>query len=150
MGGNQREEEIRKIERLLYRYPELCAEVELRLEQEFSPPVVSAVDYSRPQTSKTNRFFSMVEQSAKRLDQMDRTLMEKMRLCYRIEVALSALTERQYKVVDLRYWKKLDFAEIAARMDYSRTTLYEAKREAVEKLQRVGLARDYNQKKNAS
>lgn len=130
------------IEVLLYEFPELCSELRLRLleqrEGERGAPVTTS-DYSQPY-SDTNRFHSAVEEHLCRLEEMDAELNEMFGKYTRIRVALDCLTERQQKIVELRYWRKLGFVEIAVRLDISETTVYDDRKKALRKLKKVGMA----------
>ena len=134
-------EEIEEIEALLYEYPNLVSEVNLRLLDHQEEQPISAVDYEKPNTSPTNKFFSFVEFWAGKLGDLDSELDKKLKKKRAIELSLECLGEREFEIVSLYYWKRLRRIDCAERLDVSPATIDRYKDIALNRLKRIGLMR---------
>lgn len=118
----------RAVESMLYNYKNIKAQIkniELDIEEKFnSYSTLSAVQYDRDSLSKTYKFNSEVENKVIDLDINDPELKKEIAMLKvkkrskeiqieRIDNILSVLSEEEYKLIELRYFKGMQFKDIA-------------------------------------
>lgn len=116
----------RSVEGMLYNYKNLKAQIkniELDIEEKLNNyDTLSAVQYDKDSISKTNKFNSEVENKvieidSKEIDKEIKFLQAKKRSkeiqVERIDNILSVLQEEERKLIELRYFKSMQFKDIA-------------------------------------
>lgn len=118
----------RAVESTLYNYKNVKAQIkniELDIEEKLnSYSTLNAVQYDRDSLSKTYKFNSEVENKVIELDINDPELKNNIRMLKvkkrskeiqieRIDNILSVLQEEEYKLIELRYFKGMQFKDIA-------------------------------------
>ena len=116
----------RSVEGMLYNYKNLKAQIknlELDIEEKLNDyDTLSAVQYDKDAISKTNKFNSEVENKVMQLDKNNvndeiKFLQAKKRSkeiqVERIDNILTVLQEEERKLIELRYFKSMQFKDIA-------------------------------------
>lgn len=132
-------EKYSEVEALLYEYPEIVSEINLKLADHLDDPPICAADYTKERLSPTNRFFSIVESRAFEDREWEPELKKLLHLKRKIEIALDCISKRQYRVLCLRYFDKMYWSDIAAEMSCDSSTVQRYKKQALRKLLEVGL-----------
>lgn len=129
----------RKIEGMLYNYPSLKAEIKnIDLEiEELENDYVScgAIGYDE-KTQNTNKFSSAVENKLTtketRIPYLRREKRKKEIQVERIDNMLSILTEKERIIIELRYFKRLEFDDIGDIVERNGTYLMSKRKEIIE------------------
>lgn len=118
----------RTAEGMLYNYKNLKAQIkniELDIEERVNDyNTLSAVQYDKDKISKTYKFNSEVENKVIDIESAQRDLKSETNFLKakkrskeiqveRIDNILSVLTEEEYKLIELRYFKEMQFKDIA-------------------------------------
>lgn len=135
----------RKIEALLYNYPKLKVEIQnLKIDIEEMQDVIGIRGQSDNPApgSITYAFTSSVESEAEsrieklpdKIAALERVIRSKERQLKKLDNLLSILTEEEYKLVELRYFKQYKLNRVSEILDVSLDTVVRKRRETIRKL----------------
>lgn len=135
------QDNYRKLEGILYNYKNIIAEIKnidieiIDLQQEYTG--CGAINY-KEKSSPTNKFNSTVENEIvskeKQMTYLQNMRDGKQRLINQINNAIEALAENERKLIELRYFDKLHFKEIALRLNINDTYCMQLKSKVINKL----------------
>ena len=129
---------------MLYNYKQFKVEIKnilLEIEDiENSYRGIGAMSYEE-KSAPTNKISSSVEQEVeqkeKRIEHLNRLISKKENIIKRIDNALEVLTERERKLIELRYFKNLTHFKVAEILEVDVSTIYRNKKEIINKLSSV-------------
>ncbi|MEY8001191.1 sigma factor-like helix-turn-helix DNA-binding protein [Clostridium sp. Mt-5] len=131
----------RKLEGILYNYKNIKAEIKNidldmeDLQQEYTG--CGSITYEE-KAAPTNKFNSSVENEIiskeKQISYLQNMRDGKKRLIDKIDNALDALSENERKLIELRYFDKLHFKEVAIRLNINDTYCMQFKSKVINKL----------------
>ncbi|MBN3349039.1 sigma-70 family RNA polymerase sigma factor [Clostridium botulinum] len=130
----------RKTEYMLYNYKQFKVEIKnilLEIEDiENSYRGIGAMQYSdMPKAHNTNSAIEQeVEQKEKRIEHLNRLISKKENIIKRIDNALEALTERERKLIELRYFNKIPNNRVAEKLDLAEQTTSIMNKKIIDKL----------------
>lgn len=97
----------------------------------------SAINYDE-KTGQTNKFSSVVEnevlQKEKLVNRLEKEIESKQRLIQKIDNSLETLLETERKVIEYKFFKRLQYKEIEQLLGMDRNYCCDLKRRTVEKL----------------
>lgn len=130
----------KKTEFMLYNYKNIKVEIKNILieieEVETSFRGVGAIVYDdMPKASNINSSVeSEIEQKEKRVEYLNNLIIKKENEIKRIDNVLEVLTEREKKLIELRYFENLTHTKIAETLSVDVSTIYRCKKEIIDKL----------------
>ncbi|EJE7236787.1 sigma-70 family RNA polymerase sigma factor [Clostridium botulinum] len=133
----------KKTEYMLYNYKQFKVEIKnilIEIEDiENSYRGIGAMQYSdMPKAHNINSAIEQeVEQKEKRIEHLNRLISKKENIIKRIDNALEALTDRERKIIELRYFKNLTHFKVAEILEVDVSTIYRNKKEIINKLSSV-------------
>lgn len=135
----------KKTEWLLYNYKKLKAEVkniEIEIEDIKNTYVgASAIDSSQEFTGTTNKITSIVENEIldkeKRVNYLESIKRSKENQIKKVNNALETLTERDRKIIELRYFERIPNYQVARRLDITEETCSRLKKEIIKDISRT-------------
>jgi RNA polymerase sigma factor (sigma-70 family) len=135
------QDNYRKLEGILYNYKNINAEIknidieiiDLRIDY----TGCEAIRYEE-KSAPTNKFNSSVENEIvskeKQIKYLRNRRNSKQRLINKIDNALETLPEKERKLIELRYFNKLHFKEVALRLNINATYCMQLKSKVINKL----------------
>lgn len=145
-NSTKSDNKYRKIEALLYNYPKLKVEIQnLKIDiEEMQDDVIGIRGQSDNPApgSYTYAFTSSVESEAEsrieklpdRIAALERIIRSKERQLKKLDNLLSILTDEEYKLVELRYFKQYKLNRVSEILDVSLDTVVRKRRETIRKL----------------
>jgi RNA polymerase sigma factor (sigma-70 family) len=138
---NSLQDNYRKLEGILYNYKNIKAEIK-NIDIEI---IDLGIDYTgcgsityEEKSAPTNKFNSSVENEIiskeKQIKYLQNMRDGKQRLIDKVDNALEALSENERKLVELRYFDKLHFKEVALRLNINDTYCMQFKSKVISKL----------------
>ncbi|MDS1005374.1 sigma factor-like helix-turn-helix DNA-binding protein [Clostridium sporogenes] len=130
----------KKTEYMLYNYKQFKVEIKnilLEIEDiENSYRGIGAMQYSdMPKAHNTNSAIEQeVEQKEKRIEHLNRLISKKENIIKRVDNALEALTDRERKIIELRYFNKIANNRVAEKLDLAEQTTSIMNRKIIDKL----------------
>ena len=131
----------KKIEKILYDYPILKSQIEMKIVDVCSDCEISAVSYESVGGGKTNNIHSSVEDLIMTKIEKEEELSNMIAKKKKIEASLRCLNINEIKAIQMKYFKEEKVVNIAFELGVdSTTTVYNYINRAIEKLKKTGLA----------
>ncbi|AUN03421.1 RNA polymerase subunit sigma [Clostridium botulinum] len=130
----------KKTEYMLYNYKQFKVEIKnilLEIEDiENSYRCIGAMQYSdMPKAHNTNSAIEQeIEQKEKRIEHLNRLISKKENIIKRVDNALEALTDRERKIIELRYFNKIANNRVAEKLDLAEQTTSIMNKKIIDKL----------------
>ncbi|AUN08979.1 RNA polymerase subunit sigma [Clostridium botulinum] len=133
--------DIAKLERLLYRYREMIAEIKnIDIEIEYikqHPDGVNSISYEE-KSSPTNKFNSSVENEViaidKKIEMLKEQKAEQVYWTSKIDNALEVLDQRSKQIIEMKYFEKINNTKIAARLNLTEEWICKLKNDSLKQL----------------
>ncbi|MDU4597482.1 MAG: sigma factor-like helix-turn-helix DNA-binding protein [Clostridium sporogenes] len=133
--------DIAKLERLLYRYREMIAEIKnIDIEIEYirqHPDGVTGVYYEE-RTGPTYKFNSSVENEVisidKKIEMLKEQKAEQVYWTSKIDNALEVLDHRSKQIIEMKYFKKINNTKIATRLNLTEEWICKLKNDSLKQL----------------
>ncbi|APH21500.1 sigma-70, region 4 family protein [Clostridium botulinum] len=97
---------------------------------------IGAMQYSdMPKAHNTNSSIEKeIEEKEKRIEHLNKLISKKENIIKRVDNALEALTERERKLIELRYFNKIPNNRVAEKLDLAEQTTSTMNRKIIDKL----------------
>ncbi|MBA4510205.1 RNA polymerase subunit sigma [Clostridium sporogenes] len=133
--------DIAKLERLLYRYREMIAEIKnIDIEIEYikqHPDGVNSISYEE-KSSPTNKFNSSVENEViaidKKIEMLKEQKAEQVYWTSKIDNALEVLDQRSKQIIEMKYFEKINNTKIATRLNLTEEWICKLKNDSLKQL----------------
>ena len=129
----------KKIEKILYDYPVLKSQIEMKIVGICSRSELSAVRYDQPNGGKTNNIHSSVEDLIIAKIEKEEELSNMIAKKKKIEASLRCLNTNEIKAIQMKYFEESRIHEIAYELVVSEATVYRLVNSAIDKLEKCGL-----------
>ena len=129
----------KKIEKILYDYPVLKSQIEMKIVDVCSDCEISAISYEDVGGGKTNNVYSSVEDLIMTKIEKEEELSNMIAKKKKIEASLRCLNTNEIKVIQMKYFEESRIHEIAYELVVSEATVYRLVNSAIDKLEKCGL-----------
>ena len=129
----------KKIEKILYDYPILKSQIEMKIVDVCSDCEISAVSYEGVGGGKTNNVYSSVEDFIMAKIEEEEELSNMIARKKKIEASLKCLNTNEIKAIQMKYFEESRIHEIAYELVVSEATVYRLVNSAIDKLEKCGL-----------